>query len=401
MLLKHPLPKRQSQFYLPVIIFIVVLTVYYFTNAQTANLFRHFVFIADAFLHGRFDILNPSFDLGDRVIVDNKIYFQFGPVPALILLPLVYVWKTNVSQTYVSMVFGAFNAVLVFILLGRLKISGLIRKLLLTVFFALGTVHFSAAVTGTTWFFAHIIAVFFLLLGLIENFGRKRPFLMGLYFSLAVFSRQPTFLSFPFILLFFKKDVSYRPFFRKLLLFILGALPLFLFSAYYNFARFGNIFDDGRNFIYRQYIRSTAQFTYARITNPGFTTGMIDFRNIPLNLYTFLFMPPEISARFPYVAPSPYGLSVIITSPFFIYAFLAKRNFLIKVSWLAVLLVAIVDFLWFGQGWVQFGYRYVLDFIPFLMIPLAFGFNGISKFSIFLLFWSVIINTWGAYYLRF
>ena len=130
MFLKHLLSKRPGQYYLPVIIFIVVLTVYYFTNAQTANLFRHFVFIADAFLHGRFDILNPSFDLGDRVIVDNKIYFQFGPVPALILLPLVYVWKTNVSQTYVSMVFGAFNAVLVFILLGRLKISGLIRKLL-------------------------------------------------------------------------------------------------------------------------------------------------------------------------------------------------------------------------------------------------------------------------------
>src|SRR3989338_3048581 len=299
------------------------------------------------------------------------------------------------------MVFGSLNAVLVFILWGRLKISGLIKKLLLTVFFAFGTVHFSAAVTGTTWFFAHIIAVFFLLLAVIENFGRKRPFLMGLFFSLAVFSRQPTFLSFPFFLLFLKKDDSYRGFFRKLLLFFIGALPLFLFSAYYNYARFGNIFDDGRIFVYREYVSSWASFTYARITNPGFTTGMIDFKNIPLNLYTFFLMPPEISPRFPYVSPSPYGLSVIITSPFFVYAFLAKRNFLTKVSWLAVLLVAIVDFLWFGQGWVQFGYRYVLDFIPFLMIPLAFGFKDISKFSISLLFWSVIINTWGAYYLRF
>src|SRR3990167_10058972 len=123
MFLKHPLSMRQSQFYLPVIIFIVVFTVYYLTNAETTNMFRHFVFIADAFLHGRFDILNPSFDLGDRVIVDNKIYFQFGPVPALILLPLVYVWKTNVSQTYVSMDFGSLNAALVFILCVRLKIS--------------------------------------------------------------------------------------------------------------------------------------------------------------------------------------------------------------------------------------------------------------------------------------
>ncbi|KKS97809.1 MAG: hypothetical protein UV73_C0005G0086 [Candidatus Gottesmanbacteria bacterium GW2011_GWA2_43_14] len=391
---------KRILFFLPLIIFISVLAVYFFTNQDTANLFRHFVFMADAFLHGRFDIANPTYDLGDRVIVNNRIYFQFGPAPAIILLPLVYIWKTNVSQTYVSMLFGALNSVLVYILLGRLKIPGLAKKLLLTVFFAFGTVHFSSAVTGTTWFFAHIIAVFFLLLALIENFGKKRPFLMGLFFSMAVFSRQPTFLCLPFFLLFLKKEAPYRLFFRKFLLFFLGALPLFLFAAFYNFDRFGNIFEDGRNYVYREYVSSSAPYTFMRQDNPNFVTGMVDWRNIPLNLYTLFLMPPVTTPRFPYIAPSPYGLSVILTSPFFVYALWAKRNFLTKVSWLAVVLIAFFDFLWFGQGWVQFGYRYVLDFIPFLMIPLAFGFRDISKLKIFLLFWSVIINTWGAYYLR-
>ena len=96
---------KRILFFLPLIIFISVLAVYFFTNQDTANLFRHFVFMADAFLHGRFDIANPTYDLGDRVIVNNRIYFQFGPAPAIILLPLVYIWKTNVSQTYVSMLF--------------------------------------------------------------------------------------------------------------------------------------------------------------------------------------------------------------------------------------------------------------------------------------------------------
>lgn len=385
---------------LPAIIFFAVLEVYFLANPHPSNLFRHFVFMADSFLHGHFDILNPTWDLGDKVIFNNKTYFQFGPAPAFVLLPLVYLWKTNVSQTYVSMIIGSLNAVLVFILLGRLNISGLIKKLLLTVFFAFGTIHFSAAATGTTWFFAHIIAVFFLLLALLENFGKKRPFLLGLFFSASIFSRQTTFLSFPLFLLFLKKEVSNSGFFRNFLLFLMGALPLFLFDAYYNFTRFGNIFDDGRYYVYLQYINSAAPYTFARISNPGFFTSLIDIRNIPLHLYTLFLMPPVFSSQFPFVQPSSYGLSVILTSPLFFYALLAKRDFLTKTCWLAVLLIATGDFLWFSQGWVQFGYRYLLDFIPFLMILVAQGIKDFSKFKIFLLVWSVVVNTWGALYLR-
>lgn len=393
------MPKKFSLF-LPAIIFFIVFAVYFFVNPHPSNLFQHFVFIADSFLHGHFDILNLPYHYGDYISVNNKTYFQYAPAPALVLLPLVYLFKTNLSQTYVSMIFGAINAVLVFILLGRLNISGLAKKLLLTVFFAFGTVHFSAAATGTTWFFEHIIAVFFLLLALIENFGKKRSLLLGLFFSASVLSRQTTLLSLPFFLFFLKKGISNEKFFKKSLIFFIGALPLFLFNAYYNFARFGNIFDDGRYYMYLNYVNSFSPYTFARIGNPGFVTKMLDLRNIPLNLYTLFFMPPDFSTRFPFVTPSPYGLSVIITSPIFFYTILAKRNFTTKVSWLAVLLVAIGDFLWFAQGWVQFGYRYLLDFIPFLMILLAFGIKKFSNFTYTLLIWSVIVNAWGAFYLK-
>lgn len=385
---------------MPAVIFFIVLALYFLANPHPLNLFRHFVFIADAFLHGHFDILNPPWDLGDYTTFNNKIYYQYGPTPALVLLPLVYLWKTNVSQTYVSMIIGSLNAALVFILLGRLHISRLTKKILLTFFFALGTIHFSAAATGTTWFFEHIIAICFLLLALLENFGKKRPFLMGLFFSLAVFSRQTILLSLPFFLLFLKKDVSYRRFFPKFLLFVVGAFPLILFYAYYNFARFGNIFDDGRYYMYLNYVNSATPYTFARIGHPGFVTNMLDLRNIPLNLYTLFLMPPVFSAHFPFVTPSPYGLSIILISPLFFYAISAKRDFLTKVSWLAVLLIATGDFLWFAQGWVQFGYRYLLDFIPYLMILVARGIGEFSDFKLFLLVWSVIVNAWGALYLR-
>lgn len=393
------MPKKFLPF-LPAVIFTAVLAVYFLANPRPSNLFQHFVFMADSFLYGHFDMINLPWHYGDSIIIDNKAYSQFGPSPAFLLLPLVYFLKTAISQTYVSMIFGAFNAVLVFILLGRLKVAGIAKKLFLTLFFAFGTVHFSAAATGSTWFFAHIIAVFFLLLALIENFGKKRPILMGLLFSLSVLSRQTVLFSLPFFLLYFKKEVSYTDFFRKLTIFFLVALPLFIFGGYYNFARFGSIFEDGRYYVYLNYINFSGPYTFARIGNPDFATGMLDLRNIPLHLYTLFFMPPDFSSVFPFVRPSPYGLSVILTSPLFFYAVSAKRNFLVKASWLAVLLIAAADFLWFSQGYVQFGYRYLLDFIPFLMILLAYGITNLSNFKIFLLFWSVIINAWGALFLR-
>ncbi len=385
---------------IPVGIFLLVLLLYFLANPHPLNLFRHYVFMADAFLHGRFDIIHPPWDLGDYITIKDKIYYQYGPAPAIILMPLVYIWKTNVSQTFVSMIFGALNAVLVYKLLERLKILGLTKKLLLTIFFAFGTIHFSAAATGTTWFFGHIVAALFLLLTLMENFGKRRPLLLGLFFSLAVFSRQTILLSLPFFLLYLKKDVPYNIFFRRSMFFIIAALPLFLFNAYYNFARFGSIFDDGRYSMYLNYVNSFSPYTFARVGNPGFVTNMIDLRNIPLNLYTLFLMPPVFSAKFPFVTASPYGLSIILISPLFIYILLAKRNFLTKVSWLAITLIAAGDFLWFAQGWVHFGYRYLLDFIPFLLILLAYGIEEFSNLKMFLLVWSVIVNAWGTLYLR-
>ena len=36
-------------------------------------------------------------------------------------------------------------------------------------------------------------------------------------------------------------------------------------------------------------------------------------------------------------------------------------------------MIAGVNLMHFSQGWVQFGYRFSLDFAPFLLIPVALG----------------------------
>ena len=46
---------------------------------------------------------------------------------------------------------------------------------------------------------------------------------------------------------------------------------------------------------------------------------------------------------------------------------------------LAVVLVALLNLMHFSQGWVQFGYRFSNDFVPFALILVALGFERVAR----------------------
>jgi hypothetical protein len=55
---------------------------------------------------------------------------------------------------------------------------------------------------------------------------------------------------------------------------------------------------------------------------------------------------------------------------------------------------------YYGVGWVQFGYRYGLDFIPFLLLLAAIGLGQpVSKLARGLILGGVVVNIWGAFWL--
>ena len=62
--------------------------------------------------------------------------------------------------------------------------------------------------------------------------------------------------------------------------------------------------------------------------------------------------------------------------------------------------MAIPDLLYYNTGWVQYGYRFLLDFLPFLLILVALGLRrpaGIPRWSAFglLLLASAVSNLVG------
>ncbi|HLE82158.1 MAG TPA: hypothetical protein VJA25_12800, partial [Dehalococcoidia bacterium] len=115
-------------------------------------------------------------------------------------------------------------------------------------------------------------------------------------------------------------------------------------------------------------------------------------------------MPPQFVPGWDIFRPSPYGMSVLLTSPAFIYAGFVKRKSWLKPSlWIAIAFVSLPLLLHYSQGWVQFGYRFLLDFAPFLLILTAFGFDdndspGARRLQVALVAVAIVAGFWGRHW---
>lgn len=387
-------------------IFLAVFVVYYGVFPHpvvgTDHEQKQFVVLAQSFLDGRVDMGQAPEWQTDMVVRENGKFLYNPPAPAFLLLPFVSIWGTGFSQAYFSMALGAVNVVLFWVLLRTLKCRGS-TQLLLVPFFAFGTVHFSAATIGSVWFYSHVAAVFYLFIAVIAVLRRWPAVIPGLFLGLAFLSRFQTVLAAPFFLylLFFDRQ---RPI-LNVALFCAGLAPAIAFALWYNDVRFGSPFDSGYADLYSYYIYGgqSDSYSFYRPLFPGSPHfRLFDIRNIPLHLYTIFLMPPQYVPRdWSVFRPSPYGLSVLLQSPAFIYAALVKRRTVLKpLCWIAIGLIAIPIVTYYSQGWVQFGYRFLLDFAPFLLILTALGFEDTrsTKWKVLLVGVSIVANLWGKYW---
>ena len=120
----------------------------------------------------------------------------------------------------------------------------------------------------------------------------------------------------------------------------------------------------------------------------------------------------------PLVLPKDTGMSILLTSPAYLLGLPAircgfGRSRLVTGAGLAVLIVALVNLLHFSQGWVQFGYRFSLDFAPWAILLVALGLErlaarrgttvgaraasvGVVGLALVLVAASVLVNFWGV-----
>ena len=151
----------------------------------SVRFYNHFVWQALAFLDGRAAITwpvpgNDWFQdvLPVRDAAGNLTGFgllPFPPLPAIVLLPFVALWGLATDERAVSVIIGAMDVGLCWWALGRVPVGRPVR-LATTVFFGFGSVVWYAAGLGTTWFFAHAVALAPLLLAVGIALGGDRAF---------------------------------------------------------------------------------------------------------------------------------------------------------------------------------------------------------------------------------
>lgn len=429
--------------------------------------YNHFVWQALAFLHGTAAIDWPvdlgGFPRGNDWMQDvyplseltgdpstTGALLPFPPLPAILLMPFVAVWGLATDVRAVSVVLGAANVGLAWWALGRLDISRRIR-LATTVFFGFGTVFWYAAQLGTTWFFAHVAAITFVLLAvgvalgsdpeaddevgdgpspaalsasLVDALRRplelidRRQLVAGLLFGIACTARLTVAFGAPFFMLvggggsWARRSISAG----------IGALIPVTLLVLYNLTTTGHLFHPGYEYQYEKEANGYPSLGY----NPDW--AIEDARYLPQNLGIMLAAAPAVlpdesqnsvgdrrplctepDARrslfdedCPIAIPRDVGTSILLTSPAFLLAIPALRrgrSRLIAGSFLAVVAIALINLMHFSQGWVQFGYRFSNDFVVFALPLIALGMSrrgGVGLLGFWLIAAAVAMNLWGV-----
>ena len=124
---------------------------------------------------------------------------------------------------------------------------------------------------------------------------------------------------------------------------------------------------------------------------------------IASNLKTLFWSFPKLISHFPYIIPSWAGLAIWITTPAFLFSlFNFKSNFQNLISTMAIGIILISVSMHGGTGWAQFGYRFAVDFYPFLFLIIANNFQGckLGRVHWLLLFVSIFVNLWGVLWIN-
>ena len=381
------------------LLFVVAFGIYSFSGEGHPALYDYYVRLADAFLHGRLYLLEKTPWLAELIPFDKGYYVVYPPLPAILMMPLVALFGLGLNQTLVSVFFGGFGVVMANVVArdvskrdGENEVARERTCLWAAVLFGFGTIFWWLASNGGVWLIAQVTSVFFLFMAIHEAFNKMRPLVMGLLVGASFWCRLPTILTiFFFVGLIISRQLNegwrnkIRGALPSLLWLAVGAGIFVFFDVMYNLVRFGTPFDVGYWMI------------PGILEEPWFSEGLFSLSYIPVNLGVFLLGVPVFTANPPFVLVPITGLAIWVTTPAFIYALRSNvRDPVTWSSWFAIVAVAFVIFTKGLSGW-GFGYRYAVDFYPFLYVLAVKDIGEKIKWHHKVVICaSIIVDLWGV-----
>ena len=451
---------------------------YWVSNPDHFNFYTHFVWQADAFLHGRAWIPYPvprgselpeNWWFQDVWPIETegtgigRALLPFPPLPAIVLLPFVAAWGLATDQEAIAVGLGALGVGLAWWMLGGLRLRLTVRAIAVVIF-ATGTVWWWATAVGSTWYLAHLVAtnVALVAVGIALRHDPAAPdppaahdenaadtaegppgmarspvarlrdaawpldrsqVLVGLLLGIAVTARLPMLFAAPFFVLVGGGGTVPRRFLSAALG---GVLPVAALLGY-TFLTTGSFLHPGYDYQYRLEVDGYPTLGYRadwsvedaryipqnlRIMLGAFPAIAPDVLPNTLGIYDDVPLCTDAGARrslfdpdCPLAVPVDIGTSLLLSAPGLLLALLAfrrrGRSRLALATVSAVLLVAVFNLAHFSQGWVQWGYRFSLDWLPFVLPMVALGAarpaDGRPRLLAYvLLVAGGLVNLWGV-----
>jgi hypothetical protein len=346
----------------------------------------HMMILANGMLtQGRVD-LSTLTTINDVVTIDGRHYQAMSllpTVPYFVFVPFEALWP--LSRWIVSAVIGILAGWTALPLARRYGPGGS-ADYWLAALGAFGTLLFTLTIEGNFYYLAHLESVLLISLALIEWRGHRRPAVIGLLIGVAGLARPTLWIvAVPFGLALLLQN---RNRVATALSFGAPVAATVLLTAWFDYVRFGSPLETG-------YDLSWIEPPLAAIR----AQGLFSIVHAPDNLSLFLSGGIDhVRDSFPWIVPSNQGHSILLTTPAVLIAANAGlRDRTNLVLWASAVLSAVPVFLYYGGGGAStYGYRYEMDFMPFVIALVAIAsakhFGWIEKTLIVL---SVVLVCYG------
>lgn len=303
----------------------------------------------------------------DGVLLLEKAnyYVSFPPLPSLVLLPLTYIFGENTPDNLLVKIYGLVGC---FAIYAALKKAGDRRPgaALLAFLITTASSALPMMLNGAVWYHAQMLAFMLMCLSVMLML-KNMPTGSLLLYALSVACRPFDALYGPLLYFVYLRTHKKQPFKKTVLCLLPGTLlGLYVAAAIggFNWARFGDIFEFGHNYLPEFSFQGGIQFSTDHVKN---------------HIDTFILGSPlSVNWEGKY-SFNPFGYSFLLACPaltlMLLYALwdLIRRQFsLAKLSILVFMAVHLFLLLCHRTfGGYQLGARYVVDLIPYAVLYFA------------------------------
>lgn len=342
------------------------------------NSYNSYALQADSWRHGRLD-LGQDYPWLELAIYEGKYYVSFPPFPSYILFPFTFFFESSTPDYFILLVINIISVSFTYkiaVKAGLLPFDAMIS----TFFTTIGSNMLFVMIDPSVWFLAQALCFMTTVLAIYSALSGKGGWAL-FFWACSVGCRPMQAVFFPVLLMIlYRKEKDEFP--EENLLNIVKRrwkwlIPAGIVAMSYmtlNYARFGNVFEFGHNYLPE----------FVRAENGQFHVSYM-WENLKI-----LFQMPEFTEQGRMIINNMGSLSMLIVNPIVLFLLIEFFFCIIKrdkhlLCWLSGILLMSVFYMLIVVmhrtmgGW-HFGNRYSNDILPWIYLGTVIVHTRFQKF---------------------